>query len=132
MNRRKFLQVAVASIAMTTGLAMTRLVPKREQQYITLETGGWVYKKYPVHADGIGDDTAALQAAMNDCAAYGTGIVHLAPGEYRLTETLEITGGDLMGHDSTLLSDAETALHIHNPTSSGVISHIPLRQATLT
>ena len=46
--------------------------------------------KFPVKADGVADDTDALQQAMNQGAR---GIVFIPEGRYRLTKTLYVTTG---------------------------------------
>jgi hypothetical protein len=54
----------------------------------------------PFHAagDGTADNTAALQAALNQAAADGGGIVYLPPGKYKVTGHLTIpTGVELKG-----------------------------------
>ena len=47
-----------------------------------------------LHGDGIADDTAALQAAIDQVAdTSGTGIVFLPQGRYRVTKTLHLWSG---------------------------------------
>jgi autotransporter-associated beta strand protein len=48
---------------------------------------------YGATGNGTNDDTAAIQSALNGAGANGGGIVYLPPGEYRLTNTLDIPGG---------------------------------------
>src|SRR5258708_7314844 len=51
-------------------------------------------ENFPVHADGIGDDTEALQAAVNKVQeTTGEGIVFVPSGRYRLTTTVYVWGG---------------------------------------
>jgi len=55
--------------------------------YLTPET-------FPVHADGITDDTEALQLAINKVQeTTGEGIVFVPSGRYRLTTTVYVWGG---------------------------------------
>ena len=45
---------------------------------------------FPVHADGIVDDSAALQAAIDRAAEHGEGILFVPSGRYRITRTIYI------------------------------------------
>ena len=44
-------------------------------------------------ADGIADDTTAIQGALNAADTNGGGIVYLPAGKYKLTGTLDVPGG---------------------------------------
>ncbi len=47
--------------------------------------------KFPVHADGQADDSAAVQAAIDAAeAAHGEGIVFVPEGRYRITRTIYV------------------------------------------
>jgi len=49
---------------------------------------------FPVKGDGAGDDTAAVQAAIDKVQeTTGEGIVFVPPGRYRLTNTVYVWGG---------------------------------------
>ena len=49
---------------------------------------------FPVHSDGVADDTEALQAAINKVQETGgEGIVFVPSGRYRLTTTVYVWGG---------------------------------------
>jgi hypothetical protein len=51
-------------------------------------------ENFPVHADGITDDTEALQFAINKVQeTTGEGIVFVPSGRYRLTTTVYVWGG---------------------------------------
>jgi sugar lactone lactonase YvrE len=51
-------------------------------------------EEFGVHADGIGDDTAALQKAINKVVEKTTrGILFVPEGKYRLSKTIEIWPG---------------------------------------
>jgi hypothetical protein len=43
--------------------------------------------------NGIADDTAAIQSALNAASANGGGIVYVPAGKYKLTGTLDVPGG---------------------------------------
>ena len=50
--------------------------------------------QFPAHADGIGDDTAAIQAAINAAEAeHVQGIVFVPEGRYRITHTIYVWPG---------------------------------------
>ncbi len=44
--------------------------------------------KFPVHADGVADDSAAIQNAIDRATMEGEGIVFVPAGRYRLTRTI--------------------------------------------
>jgi hypothetical protein len=46
--------------------------------------------KFPVHADGVADDTDALQAAIDRAAEHGEGILFVPSGRYRITHTIYV------------------------------------------
>src|SRR6266700_5076096 len=51
-------------------------------------------ENFPVHADGITEDTEALQSAINEVQeTTGEGIVFVPSGRYRLTTTVYVWGG---------------------------------------
>src|SRR5713226_1834398 len=51
-------------------------------------------ENFSVHADGITDDTEALQSAINKAQeTTGEGIVFVPSGRYRLTTTVYVWGG---------------------------------------
>lgn len=62
------------------------------------EVSGMVYgqinvKDFGAIGDGVANDTAAIQAAMNDCVS-GSGTVLVFPaGTYRITSAITVTGG---------------------------------------
>ncbi|HEY2471478.1 MAG TPA: glycosyl hydrolase family 28-related protein [Terracidiphilus sp.] len=45
---------------------------------------------FPVHGDGVTDDSAALQAAIDRAAEHGEGIVFVPSGRYRITQTIYV------------------------------------------
>ena len=46
--------------------------------------------KFPVHADGVADDSEALQAAIDRAGERGEGILFVPSGRYRITRTIYI------------------------------------------
>jgi Gluconolactonase len=46
--------------------------------------------KFPVHADGVADDSDALQAAIDRAAEHGEGILFVPSGRYRISKTIYI------------------------------------------
>lgn len=50
--------------------------------------------RFPVHGDGIGDDSAALQAAIDAMeSAHGEGVVFIPEGRYRISRTIYVWPG---------------------------------------
>jgi sugar lactone lactonase YvrE len=50
--------------------------------------------KFPVHADGQGDDTAALQAAIDKVRSdHGEGVLFIPQGRYRISRTIYVWPG---------------------------------------
>jgi hypothetical protein len=50
--------------------------------------------QFPVRADGVSDDTAAIQSAIDKVQqTTGQGILFVPPGRYRLTKTIYIWPG---------------------------------------
>src|ERR1035441_9164532 len=45
---------------------------------------------FPVHGDGVADDSAAIQSAIDQAAARGQGILFVPEGRYRLTRTIYV------------------------------------------
>jgi len=45
---------------------------------------------YPVHGDGVSDDSTAIQAAINRAAEHREGIVFVPSGRYRVTRTIYV------------------------------------------
>jgi sugar lactone lactonase YvrE len=46
--------------------------------------------KFPVHADGVTDDSEAIQAAIDRAGEHGEGILFVPSGRYRITRTIYI------------------------------------------
>jgi Pectate lyase superfamily protein/SMP-30/Gluconolactonase/LRE-like region len=60
---------------------------------VRLEDAKAVYltpENFSVHADGVADDSAAIQASIDRAAQSGEGIVFVPSGRYRLTRTLYV------------------------------------------
>jgi sugar lactone lactonase YvrE len=45
---------------------------------------------YPVHGDGVADDSVAIQSAIDQAAARGEGILFVPEGRYRITRTIYV------------------------------------------
>ncbi|MBN1509035.1 MAG: SMP-30/gluconolactonase/LRE family protein [Sedimentisphaerales bacterium] len=60
-------------------------------------------KDFPLHGDGIGDDSAALQQAIDKVASTtGAGVLFIPKGTYRLTKTVYVWPGvRLIGYGDT-------------------------------
>lgn len=62
---------------------------------------------YGAKGGGVVDDTVAIQAAIDDCASNGGGIVYLPPGGYKITSTLINTSNNVIiqgcGYESTYI-----------------------------
>ena len=88
----KISHIGVIVIALMTGLCSGSLraqsiFPQRPDEPRAVD---FTKEAFGAHADGVGDDTEALQQAMNRGAR---GIVLIPEGRYRLTKTLYITTG---------------------------------------
>ena len=60
---------------------------------VRLEDAKAVYltpDNFPVHGDGVADDSAAIQAGIDRAAAHGEGILFVPPGRYRVTRTIYV------------------------------------------
>ena len=60
---------------------------------VRLEDPNAVYltpDSFPVHADGVTDDSPAIQAAIDRAAEHGEGIVFVPSGRYRVTRTIYV------------------------------------------
>jgi Pectate lyase superfamily protein len=88
--------------------------------------------------DGIVDDAAAIQAAINQAVAGGGGVVHLGPKSYRIRSTLIINGHAValegQGKIATVLSfeptiDNDIAIDVSNGAS--IVSWTRLKGFTL-
>src|SRR6266436_6229903 len=88
MNRFKWLLVL---LLLATPISAQSYYPLR------LDDPNAVYltpENFPVHADGVTDDTEALQSAINKVQeTTGQGIVFVPSGRYRLTTTVDVWGG---------------------------------------
>jgi hypothetical protein len=81
-----FLSVAVLTCAAMRAKAMSYYPVRLEDPkavYLTPES-------FPVHADGVTDDSAAIQSAIDRAAEHGEGIVFVPSGRYRVTRTIYV------------------------------------------
>jgi hypothetical protein len=60
------------------------------------DAGGQIYnvKAFGAVGNGVNDDTAEIQAAIDACGAAGGGTVYLPAGDYKISSTLFIGDGD--------------------------------------
>ena len=73
-------------------------------------------KAYGAKGDGVSDDTAAIQAALNAAYAAGGGTVYLPPATYMITAKLLLqTGCRLTGAGYRLGDPGEPDGRIHRP-----------------
>ena len=100
MQRSTLLTAAVILAAATPSTASTSYYPSRlddpKAVYVTAPD-------FPVHADGVADDTDGIQQAIDKAQeTTGQGIVFLPQGRYRITHTLQIWPGiRLIGYGQT-------------------------------
>ncbi len=77
-------------------------------------------KDFPVHGDGVGDDSTALQQAIDKVASgTGAGVLFIPKGTYRLTKTVYVWPGiRLIGYGDTrpVLTLAENTPGFHDGT----------------
>jgi len=112
------------SIPHTTPLAGTEAVPLSPNGWATVQeianlapsggSGGGSGGSIPVYnvkvspynatGNGVTDDSAAIQSAINAAQAAGGGIVYLPPGSYRVNTGLSITGNGITFQGSGVLS----------------------------
>src|SRR3569833_275851 len=79
--------VASAAPAMASQSFYTTKLDDPKAVYVTAPD-------FPVHGDGVADDTAGLQQAINKVQeTTGQGVVFLPEGKYRITKTLQIWPG---------------------------------------
>ncbi len=77
--------------------------------------------------DGVTDDTAALQAAVNAAVAAGGGLVYFPIGNYLNTGTLTVNGNGVVlagqsttGSKITFNNGANDSIYLYGPSSSGI------------
>lgn len=79
---------------LVAGLVSAAMPAKAASYYpVRLEDAKAVYltpDSFPVHGDGVSDDSAAIQAAINRAAEHGEGIVFVPSGRYRVTRTIYV------------------------------------------
>ena len=107
IGRRDFLTMASGAIGMASGrswLGSHSFPPIGDQRVFRVETYGAV-------GDGIADDTAAIQKAIDDAMAAGGGVVSLARGTY-VCDSLTI------GHNISIRGAGREVTSLHAVTRS--------------
>ncbi|HEX3985051.1 MAG TPA: glycosyl hydrolase family 28-related protein [Acidobacteriaceae bacterium] len=91
---RKVVMAAVASAALLMPAAMLRaqsVYPMRLEDPTAIYLGS---PRFPVHGDGVGDDSAMLQAAIDAVETeHVQGIVFVPEGHYRISRTIYVWPG---------------------------------------
>src|SRR6266702_4524828 len=89
--------IRVHRLLLLAALAAPALASAQSYYPVRLDDPKAIYltpDTFPVHSDGVADDTEALQAAINRAQATGgEGIVFVPSGRYRLTTTVYVWGG---------------------------------------
>jgi hypothetical protein len=102
-------QTAIANIPFVpsgTG-AVTRTVQSKLQDVISVKDFGAV-------GNGVTDDTAAIQAALNYANSIGGGVVYMPPGRYRKADT--ISSSLIMYSNTTLRGDGDASILFFDDT----------------
>jgi hypothetical protein len=93
-------------------------------------TGIYNVLDYEAAADGVTDDTAEIQAAIDDCSDAGGGIVYVPAGTYKVTSLTLATSVQLIGagmqaagdaHGTVLLGTAGSDLIVIEPLTGEYI-----------
>lgn len=72
---------------------------------------------YGAKGDGIADDTAAIQNAINACSAAGGGTVYIPRGTYRITSALTLANKIALQGEG----DIVTTIYQTNTTANGIV-----------
>lgn len=92
---------------------------------------GWFnVKDYGALGDGSTNDTVAVQAAINACAAAGGGTVYFPPGEYVISGTLQDTGarnGQLLLPTISYTTDPPMTIRFRGANRPPFASTTPVR-----
>src|SRR5215469_4155770 len=81
-----FLFLAVLVGAATRAIAVSYYPVRLEDPNAVHLTPG----SFPVHGDGVRDDSTAIQTAIDRAAEHGEGIVFVPSGRYRVTRTIYV------------------------------------------
>lgn len=123
------IRVWVACLLLASSMAV---VPQATN---AASTSDYNVKASPYNAvgDGVADDTAAIQNAINDAQSAGGGVVFFPKGSYKVSSTLRVTGHNVQlegtGKGSAIFlnksTDAvihigDTAANMHNTTHNKV------------
>jgi hypothetical protein len=99
-------------------------------------------RDYGAAGDGVADDTAEIQAAIDACATAGGGIVYMPPGTYKTSAVLSLDEADGAGYQAVSLLGAgspstvisySSNIGLFFGTSRGVVDSLsaPKSMATL-
>jgi pectate lyase-like protein len=83
-------RAAIAAAAATTGAALGKTAPEPLKR---VDAGA-----FGVRGDGVADDTAALQRALDATFSRDGGMLVVPPGSYRITRTLRISANPHSGN----------------------------------
>lgn len=79
-------------------------------------------KDYGVKGDGIADDTAAIQKAL-DATKGAPGVVHLPAGKYRITKTLLVPDGATLIGEGVRWENSATQIVVTEPGHAAIRLH---------
>lgn len=93
-------------------------------------------KDFGAVGDGVTDDTAAIQAAINYCFSNGGGSVFFPKGNYKTLSTLIFKNNIIYygeGQSSTLITYSGTsdAVQVNNPSNSSTYANISVRDIAI-
>jgi hypothetical protein len=96
--------------------AVARTAQAKMRDFVSVKDFGAV-------GDGVADDTAAIQAAIDHAGDVGGAAIHIPAGTYKVTDTLEINSSNvtLYGDGGSTVVKAYDATGAYNWTQLGII-----------